>query len=66
MGLLATLAVKQRRNEFAVLLAMGENKSKLVAQQVLEICVVAVLALTLSALFARALTRKAADTLLSS
>ncbi|MCY0930057.1 hypothetical protein OTB20_28465 [Streptomyces sp. H27-H1] len=49
-----------------MLLAMGENKSKLVAQQVLEICVVAVLALTLSALFARALTRKAADTLLSS
>lgn len=66
LGLLATLAVKQRRNEFAVLPAMGEKGSKLVAQQVLEICVVAVLALTLSALFAPALTRKAADTLLSS
>lgn len=66
LGLLATLAVKQRRREFGVLLAMGERKWKLVAQQAVEIVVVASLAIWLSSLFAQSLTQQAGDSLLSS
>ncbi|MFD3481565.1 ABC transporter permease [Streptomyces sp. NPDC058665] len=65
LGLLATLAVKQRRTEFGVLLALGERKWRLVAQQVVETVVVAALAIGLSSLFAESLTQKAGDTLLS-
>ncbi|MFC8076166.1 ABC transporter permease [Streptomyces sp. NPDC057307] len=65
LGLLATLAVKQRRTEFGVLLALGEKKWKLVAQQAVETVVVAALAIGLSAFFAESLTQKAGDTLLS-
>ncbi|MFJ1582452.1 ABC transporter permease [Streptomyces sp. NPDC088197] len=65
LGLLATLAVRQRQREFGVLLAMGERKWKLVAQQAVEITVAAALAVGLSALFAQSLTQKAGDSLLS-
>ncbi|MCT9007532.1 ABC transporter permease [Streptomyces rhizosphaerihabitans] len=64
LGLLATLAVKQRRTEFGILLSLGETKWKLVAQQCVEIVVVAVLAIGLSSVFAQNLTQKAGDTLL--
>lgn len=64
LGLLATLAVKQRRTEFGVLLALGEKKWKLVAQQALETVVIAALAIGLSSLFAQSLTQLAGDTLL--
>ncbi|MFJ6574115.1 ABC transporter permease [Streptomyces sp. NPDC091292] len=65
LALLTTLAVKQRRKEFGVLLSMGEPPWKLVAQQVTEIVVVAALAVGLSALFTEALTQKAAGSLVS-
>lgn len=65
LGLLATLAVKQRRTEFGVLLALGERRWKLVAQQVVETVVVAALAVGLSAFFAESLTQKAGDSLIS-
>lgn len=64
LGLLATLAVKQRRTEFGVLLALGEPKGKLVAQQCAETVVVVLLAVGLSSLFAQSLTQRAGDTLL--
>lgn len=64
LGLLATLAVKQRRTEFGVLLALGEKKWKLVAQQAVETVVIAALAIGLSSLFAQSLTQLAGDTLL--
>ncbi|MFI9756323.1 FtsX-like permease family protein [Streptomyces sp. NPDC051963] len=64
LALLANLAVKQRRREYGVLLAMGEKKSKLIAQQVLEIVVVAVIAIGLSSLFAPKLTQSAGQALL--
>ncbi|MCF2435917.1 hypothetical protein LV779_21865 [Streptomyces thinghirensis] len=49
----STSPSKQRRKEYGVLLAMGEKKSKLIAQQALEIVVVAAVAIGLSSLFAR-------------
>ncbi|MER5883248.1 ABC transporter permease [Streptomyces sp. NPDC001941] len=64
LALLANLAVKQRRKEYGVLLAMGEPKGKLIAQQVLETVVVAAAALVLSTLFAQGLTQSAGQALL--
>ncbi|MFF3209760.1 FtsX-like permease family protein [Streptomyces sp. NPDC002886] len=64
LALLVNLAVKQRRTEYGVLLAMGEKKSRLIAQQVLEIVVVAVIAIGLSSLFAPRLTQSAGQALL--
>lgn len=66
LALLVNLAVKQRRKEYGVLLSMGERKGKIVAQQALEIVVVAALAIGLSSLFAPALTQSAGQSLLSS
>ncbi|MGP4005118.1 ABC transporter permease [Streptomyces sp. 4N124] len=64
LALLVNLAVKQRRKEYGVLLAMGEKKSKLIAQQALEIVVVAVIAIGVSSLFAPSLTQSAGQSLL--
>ena len=62
--LLVNLAVKQRRKEYGVLLAMGEKKSKLITQQALEIVLVAAVAIGVSSLFAPALTQSAGQSLL--
>ncbi|MCX5599792.1 ABC transporter permease [Streptomyces phaeochromogenes] len=62
--LLVNLAVKQRRKEYGVLLAMGEKKWKLIAQQALEIVAVAALAIGLSSLFTQSLTQSASQSLL--
>ncbi|MFF2845330.1 ABC transporter permease [Streptomyces sp. NPDC058001] len=64
LALLVNLAVKQRRREYGVLLAMGEGKGKLVVQQALEIVVVAALAIGLSSLFTESLTQSAGQSLL--
>ncbi|WP_210569326.1 ABC transporter permease [Streptomyces sp. GESEQ-4] len=64
LSLLVNLAVKQRRKEYGVLLAMGEKKSKLIAQQALEIVVVAAIAIGVSSLFAPSLTQSAGQSLL--
>ncbi|MDH6222664.1 ABC transporter permease [Streptomyces pseudovenezuelae] len=64
LALLINLAVKQRRKEYGVLLAMGEKKNKLIAQQALEIGLVAVVAIGLSSLFAPTLTQSAGQALL--
>lgn len=64
LALLVNLAVKQRRTEYGVLLAMGEKKAKLIAQQALEIVIVAVIALGVSSLFAPKLTQSAGQALL--
>ncbi|MEC3997040.1 ABC transporter permease [Actinacidiphila sp. DG2A-62] len=64
LALLVNLAVKQRRKEYGVLLAMGEKKGKLIAQQALEILVVAAVAIGLSSLFAPSLTQSASQSLL--
>ncbi|MGW1898981.1 ABC transporter permease [Streptomyces hirsutus] len=64
LALLVNLAVKQRRKEYGVLLAMGEKKGKLIAQQVLEIVAVAALAIGLSSLFTQSLTQSAGQSLL--
>lgn len=64
LALLVNLAVKQRRKEYGVLLAMGEKKSKLIAQQALEIVVVAAVAIGLSSLVAPDLTQSAGQALL--
>jgi putative ABC transport system permease protein len=64
LALLVNLAVKQRRTEYGVLLAMGEHKGRLIAQQALEILLVAAVALGVSALCAPALTQSAGQSLL--
>ncbi|MBT3150097.1 ABC transporter permease [Streptomyces sp. CHD11] len=64
LALLANLAVKQRRKEYGVLLAMGEKKGKLIAQQALENLAVAAVAIGLSSLFAPSLTQSAGEALL--
>ncbi|MER7758702.1 ABC transporter permease [Streptomyces sp. NPDC097619] len=64
LALLVNLAVKQRRGEYGVLLAMGEKKGRLIAQQALETLVVAALAVGLSALFAPRLTQTVGQALL--
>lgn len=64
LGLLAALAVKERRRESGILLAMGERKWKLVAQQTTEILVIAALAIALSSVFAERLAQGASDALL--
>ncbi|MDH6513782.1 putative ABC transport system permease protein [Streptomyces sp. SAI-135] len=64
LALLANLAVKQRRTEYGVLLAMGEKKSNLIAQQALETVLVAALAIGLSSVFAPSLTQSAGQALL--
>lgn len=66
LALLTALAVKQRRKEFGVLLALGEKRWKLVGQQLAEIVVVAALAVGLSSLFTEALTQRAGNSLLGS
>ncbi|MFF9907909.1 ABC transporter permease [Streptomyces olivaceus] len=64
LALLANLAVRQRRGEYGVLLAMGESRSRLILQQALEMVVVAALAVGLSSLFAQTLTQSAGQSLL--
>ncbi|MGW1776445.1 FtsX-like permease family protein [Streptomyces sp. NPDC002104] len=64
LALLVNLAVKQRRTEYGVLLAMGEKKGRLIAQQALEIVVVAAVAIGVSSLFAPRLTQSAGQALL--
>ncbi|MDH6545957.1 putative ABC transport system permease protein [Streptomyces sp. SAI-133] len=64
LALLANLAVKQRRTEYGVLLAMGEKKSNLIAQQALETVLVAAVAIGLSSMFAPSLTQSAGQALL--
>ncbi|MDT0319985.1 ABC transporter permease [Streptomyces millisiae] len=64
LGLLAVLAVRQRRREFGVLLAMGERKGKLVAQQAVEVLVVAALAVVAVSAVAESLTQRAGTALL--
>ncbi|MEU6848945.1 ABC transporter permease [Actinacidiphila alni] len=64
LALLINLAVKQRRREYGVLLAMGERRGRVIGQQALEIIVVAALAIVLGSLFAPALTQHAGQSLL--
>ncbi|MFD5148753.1 FtsX-like permease family protein [Streptomyces sp. NPDC058401] len=64
LALLVNLAVKQRRTEYGVLLAMGEKKWKLIGQQTLEIVIIAVIAIGVSSLFAPKLTQSAGQALL--
>ncbi|MFE4634466.1 ABC transporter permease [Streptomyces sp. NPDC056773] len=64
LALLVNLAVKQRRSEYGVLLALGEKKSRLVAQQLLEIVLVAAVAIGVSSFIAPRLTQSAGQALL--
>ncbi|MCX4775616.1 ABC transporter permease [Streptomyces sp. NBC_01264] len=64
LALLVNLAVKQRRSEYGVLLAMGEKKTRLIAQQALEIAIVAVIAIGVGSLVAPKLTQSAGQALL--
>ncbi|MFJ4683121.1 ABC transporter permease [Streptomyces sp. NPDC088789] len=65
LALLVTLAVRQRGREYGVLLALGEGRGKVVAQQAVEIVAVAAVAVGLSCLFAAPLTQSAGNALVS-
>ncbi|NJQ15835.1 ABC transporter permease [Streptomyces bohaiensis] len=64
LALLVHLAVRQRRTEFGVLLALGERRPRIIGQQVVETLAVAALAFGLSALLVPALTERAGAALL--
>ncbi|MFI6350495.1 ABC transporter permease [Streptomyces sp. NPDC050560] len=64
LALLVNLAVKQRRREYGVLLAMGEKRGRMIAQQALETALVAALAIGIGALCAPDLTQRAGQALL--
>ncbi|MGC5564337.1 ABC transporter permease [Streptomyces sp. FR-108] len=65
LALLVTLAVKQRQKEYGVLLALGERKRRVIAQQAVEIVALAALAIGASFLFAAPLAQAAGDSLVS-
>ena len=66
LGLLVAMAVKDRRKELGILLSLGERKWRLVAQQVVEIGAIALLALGFSVLAGQAISQQAGNALLSS
>ncbi|GIJ51444.1 putative ABC transporter permease YclI [Virgisporangium aliadipatigenens] len=65
IGLLIALWTRERRRELGVLLAVGERRWRLVAQQIVEVSVVAVLALGAAAAAAQAIAPGVADALVS-
>ncbi|GIG56587.1 putative ABC transporter permease YclI [Longispora fulva] len=64
LGLIVTLAIRDRRQELGILLSLGERKWKLVGQHLVEVVAVAVLALGFSVLVGQALSQYAGSALL--
>ncbi|MCL2403805.1 MAG: ABC transporter permease [Coriobacteriia bacterium] len=50
LSLLVTLLMRERRREMGILLALGEQKRRIIVQSVLEVLVIAIVALSLSLL----------------
>ncbi|MCM3747477.1 ABC transporter permease [Paenibacillus pasadenensis] len=65
LALIIMLSIKERRKEMGILLSIGEKKSKLIGQFVVEVLLVAVIALGLSSLTGEIISQKIGDTLLA-
>ncbi|TWT01950.1 ABC transporter permease [Planomicrobium sp. CPCC 101079] len=65
LGLIVMLSIRERKYEMGVLLALGERKTKLISQFVVEIVIVAVLALGISAVAGNAVANQFGEQLLS-
>ncbi len=65
LGLIVMLGIRERKYEMGVLLAIGEKKSKLIGQFIVEILIVAVFALGISSVTGNLAADKIGDQLLS-
>jgi putative ABC transport system permease protein len=65
IGLLVALWTRERRRELGILLAVGERRWRLVAQQLVEVTAVAAVALGASAAAAQVIAAEVADALVS-
>ncbi|MDR0138746.1 ABC transporter permease [Metabacillus idriensis] len=65
LGLIIMMSIRERKYEMGVLLAIGEKKWKLIGQFLVEILIVAVLALGVSSLSGQAVAKQFGDQLLS-
>ena len=66
LALITALTVNQRKNEIGILLAIGEAKSKIVAQLLAEVLIIAVVAFSLSMFTGSYIGEKITDVALSS
>ncbi|MDT8974815.1 ABC transporter permease [Paenibacillus sp. chi10] len=64
LGLIITLAIKERRKELGILLAIGEKKGKLIGQLLVEVLCIAALAFSLSVFTGGTVSQKMGDSLL--
>lgn len=64
LGLIITLAIKERRKELGILLAIGEKKGKLIGQLLVEVLCIAALAFSLSVVTGGTVSQKMGDSLL--
>lgn len=64
LGLIVFLSIKERRQEMGILLSIGERKTKLISQFLVETLMVAILAFGLSILTGNVLSQKIGDVLL--
>lgn len=65
LGLIVMLGIRERKYEMGVLLAIGEKKSKLIGQFIVEILIVAVFAIGIASLTGNLVADKIGDQLLS-
>ncbi len=65
LGLIVMLTIKERRDEWGMLLSLGEKKWKLIAQHTVEVAAVAVPALAMTALFGQYFAQQAREALLA-
>ena len=65
LGLIVMLGIRERKYEMGVLLAIGEKKSKLIGQFIVEILIVAVFALGIASVTGNLAADKIGDQLLS-
>ncbi|OCA84793.1 ABC transporter permease [Bacillus sp. FJAT-27986] len=65
LGLIVMLGIRERKYEMGVLLAIGEKKSKLIGQFIVEILIIAVFALGIASVTGNVAADKIGDQLLS-
>jgi putative ABC transport system permease protein len=66
IGLITALSINERKEEFGILLAVGEGKFKIVSQLVLEVVIIALITFTLSTFTASFIGKTIGEKVLSS
>jgi len=66
LSLITALTINQRKNEIGILLAIGESKTKIVSQFIVEVVAIALIAFTLSTFSGLSIGRMISDVTLSS